>query len=167
VLDVERSVVKSSWLTDPSGKYVYFALVYYPKKKIEEMRRISKGTRVIATVLFDTTNNDINLKVSEVNGVEVTITSVDISVHKHNRFSKVISFFMFKVPSMVEYKSSISIVPIKVCNNSANIILPNSDFQKSLSDYLLYSYFAITVTLNGYDELGRGTRLKIKKVLPK
>jgi hypothetical protein len=161
VLDVERSVVKSSWLTDPSGKYVYFALVYYPEEKIQKMRRLSKGAQVIASVArFH--RNEFNIKVTEVNGVSVVLTSADIMICKRNRFSKAVSLFVWKVPSKIEKKYSVSIDPVKVCHNSANIPLPAGVFRKSLTDFLLGAKSETVVTLNGHDEIGRLIRLKIE-----
>jgi hypothetical protein len=110
VLDVERSIVKSSWLTDAFGNYIYFVLVCYPREKIQEMRRLSKGAKIIATV---TAKNDeyTELKVSEINGVSVVISSAEITFTKKNRFAKAITLFFLRVPPRSKYKISIPITP--------------------------------------------------------
>jgi len=162
VLGVERNIVKSTWSKDVSGKFVYFILVQYPEKKILEMRRLSKGARLIATDLPHPNTDEINLKVSEVNGVSVVLTSADISVIKKFRFSKAFSIFVWKVPSKVKHKYSIAIDPVKVCGNSVNIHLSISFFRKSFTDYLLGADFANAAMLNGYDEIGRIVSVKIE-----
>ena len=161
VLDVEQNIVRSSWSKDVSGNFVYFVLVRYPEKMIAEMRRLSKGARLIAK-LIQFTGNEIKLKVSEANGVAVTIASADIKFRRHNRFSKAISLFLWKIPSMVEHNSSISIDPVEVCGNSVNIQLSTGSLKKSFTDYLLGAYIELNAILNGYDEIGRIVSVKIE-----
>jgi len=161
VLGVERNIVKSSWSKDVTGKYVYYVLVRYPQKMIAKMKRLSIGARLIVKLIL-VTGNEIKLKVSEVNGVAVTITSADIKFRKHNRFSKIISLFVWKIPSVVEHKSSIAIDPVQVCGNSANIQLPVTDRRKRPTDYLLGAIIESNATLNGYDEIGRLVSVKLE-----
>jgi hypothetical protein len=154
VLDVERSIMRSSWLTDAFGKYVYFVLAYYPEEKIQEMRRLSKGAKIIASVA---SKNDkyVELKVSEVNGVSVVISSIEITVIKKNRFAKLVTLFLWKVPSRLEYKISIPITQLKLCNDSSQINLSLDKSRKNLNDYLLGAKFKRKAVLTGHDETGR------------
>jgi hypothetical protein len=161
VLDVEKNIVKSTWSKDLFGKFIYFVLVRYPQKMTDEMRRLSKGTGPIATVVPNADADGINLKVSEVNDVSVILTSADIIIRQHNRFAKPISLFLWKVPPMIEHNFSIPIDPVKICGNSANIRIPMDTLGKSLIDYLLGSHFEKIVTLKGYDEIGRAVSVKI------
>jgi hypothetical protein len=160
VIGVEQNIVKSHWSKDISGKFVYFVLVRYPQKMIDEMRRLSKGARLIASVAH-VADNKINFKVSEVNGVWVVLNSADITVTKTYRFSRIISLFTWKVPEKVNHNSLISIDPVQICGNSANIRIPLDTLGQSLIDYLLGADFDTIVTLNGYDEIWRSVRVKI------
>ena len=160
VLDAEKSIVKSSWLTDASGKYVYFILVYYPEEKIQEMRRLSKGAKVIATLV---SKNDkyAELKVSEVNGVSVVISSAEITITKKNRFAKTITLFFWRVPSRLEHKISIPITPLKLCSNSTQFRLSMDKYRKNFGDYLLGADIKRIAVLSGHDEIGRLVRTKV------
>lgn len=160
VLGVERNIVKSRWSKDDSGKYVYFVLVHYPQKMIAKMKRLSKGARLISSGVH-VAGNEIKLKLSEVNGVSVLLTSTDITVTKKYQFSKAISLFVWEVPSKVKHKYSITIDPVKICGNSANIQLPISDLRKGLIDYLFGAKFEIVAFLNGHDEIGKSVRTKV------
>ncbi len=160
VLGVEQNIVKSRWSKDASGKFVYFVLVHYPQKMIAKMKRLSKGALLISSVVH-VAGNEIKLKVSEVNGVLVVLTSADITVTKKYQFSKAISLFVWKMPSKVKHKYSITIDPVKICGNSANIQLPISDLRKGLIDYLFGANFEIVAILNGYDEIGGSVRTKV------
>jgi hypothetical protein len=160
VLDVERSIVKNTWSEEPSGKYVYFVLVHYPEQKIQKMRLLSKGAKVIVFVLNDSSEGEIWLTVTELNGVTAIISSATITVHKRFRFAKMFSLFMWKVPSESEIRTSISIHPFKVCGDSARFRLPIDTVQKNLNDYLFGTNLTVIIELNGYDELGRAVQAK-------
>ena len=167
VLGVEQNIVKSTWSTDGSGRLVYFVLVRYPEEKIREMRRLSKGARLIATYISDPSTDEIKLKVSEMNGVWVVLTSADITVHKHNRFSKPISLFLWKVPSTTEGRFSIPVDPVKICGNSINIQIPTNTFRNSFIDHLVGADVELSAILNGYDELARRVAVKVEKMILK
>jgi len=154
VLDVEKNIVNSNWSKDASGQHVYFVLVYYPEKKIQEMRRLSRGAKIIATILYKN-GKHAELKVSEVNGVSVIISSAEVTITKKNKFARVVTLFFWKVPSGVKNTTSISVDPVEVCSNSANIQLPIKNFGKNLVDYLLGAKFERVASLTGYDEIGR------------
>ena len=163
VLGVERNIVINNWSKDVSGNFVYFILVRYPEDKILEMRRLSKGAKLIATSVSDPNTDEINIKVSEVNGVSVVLTSADIIIRQHNPFVKPISLFLWKVPAKVEHRSSIPLDSVKVCGNSAYILLSAKVIRKSIIDHLVGAHFETIVTLYGYDEIGRSVGVKIEK----
>jgi hypothetical protein len=146
--------VKSSWLTDVLGKYIYFVLVCYPGEKIQEMRRLSKGAKIIAIAVSEN-DNYAELKISEINGVSVVISSAEITVIKKNRFAKAITLFFWQVPSELEYKISVPITPLKLCSNSKQVRLSMDKFQKNFSDYLFGVELKRIVVLSGHDEIGR------------
>jgi hypothetical protein len=160
VLGVEKGIVKSSWLTDASGRYVYFVLVYYPEEKIQEMRRLSKGAKVVANVLHENSQY-AELKVSEVNGVSVVISSAEIMVTKKNRFAKIITLFFWRVPSGSEYEISIPITPLKLCRNSIQIRLSMDNSRRNFGDYFLGAERKKVAVLSGHDEIGRPVRTKV------
>ena len=124
------------------------------------MRRLSKGAKVIATVV---SKNDkyAELKVSEVNGVSVIISSAEVTVTKKNRFAKAITLFFWRVPSGLEYKISIPITPLKLCGNSSQIRLPLDKSRKNFGDYFLGAELKRIAVLTGHDEIGRLIRTRV------
>jgi hypothetical protein len=161
VFDVERNIVKSSWLTDAFGKYIYFVLVCYPEEKIQEMRQLSKGAKIIATVVSENEKH-IELKVSELNGVSVVILSAEITVIKKNRFAKAITLFFWHVPSELEYKISVPITPLKLCSNSKQFRLSMDKSRKNFGDYFLGAKLKRVAVLSGHDEIGRSIIAKVE-----
>ena len=160
VLDVERNIVKSSWYLDVAGRYVSFILVRYPDELIKEMRRLSKGPKVIAKVVSQ--NRDgVRLKVSEVHGVSVVISSADVTVRKRNRFAKAISFCIWHVPRGSVGTYQFALDPVRVCNGSAFVCLSLDKSKKDFSDYLLGARLTRSIVLHGHDELGRAVSAKM------
>ena len=159
VLGVEQGIVRSAWSRDSSGRYVYFMLVRYPEEKISEMRRLSKGAKVVANVVSDS-GGDVKVRVSEVNGVGVVITSADVTIQKRNRYAKLISYYVVQVPKGSEAKVSIP-VNVKVCGNSRVVRLSLSGIEKGFSDYLLGAKVQKVAVLHGHDEIGRKVDVKV------
>ena len=129
------------------------------------MRRLSKGARLIATIGSNSDADQIILKVSEVNGVSVTLTSGDMIFRQHNRFAKSIALFLWKVPSSIEHRSSIPLDPVKICGSTTNIQIPMGTIGKSIIDHMVGAKFETIVTINGYDEMGRAVNVKIEKAI--
>ena len=154
VLNVEQNLVQSSWSYDSSGKYVYFVLVRYPEKLISKMRRLSKGAKVIASTI-SMHDGYVRLKISEVNGVAVTLSSANVKVHKKNKFAKAITLFFWRVPTKSEHNYSVSFDPVQVCGNSKQFEMSLERSQKDFSDYLLGADFERIAVLKGHDEIGR------------
>lgn len=158
VVDVERNIVKTVW-HEHYGRYVCFILVRYPDKLIERMRRLSKGSKVVASVIGGT-GGDVVLRVTEVNGVAVVLTSADVTIRKQNRYAKWISFYVWKVSKGSRGYYSVALNPIKVCGGSREIRL-KTHAQKDLKDYLLGADLTHTAVLNGHDEIGRAVRVQV------
>ena len=161
VLGVEQNIVKKSWARDGFGKYICFVLVYYPDELIDDMRRLSKGARVVASIISNSDNN-IKLKVSEVNNVSVIISSANVTITKKNRFAKAISFFIWHVPDSSRHHVSVAIDPVNVCGEYAQVLLQHKGFNKDLKDYLLGAELERVAVLQGYDELGRAVSTSVK-----
>jgi len=85
--------------------------VRYPDKLVSDMRRLSRGAKVTARVIR-ASDGQIELHQSEVNGVAVTFSHLDIAVRKVNRFSGFISHHIMKVPRGYEKRFSRAIAPL-------------------------------------------------------
>jgi len=160
VLGVERAIVKSSWSKDGSGRYVYFIQVRYPDKLVSEMRRLSKGAKVLCQ-LARSSNNEIELNLSEVNGVAVTLSHIDITVRKVNRHAGFISYYIMKVPKGSQAGYTRAIKPVRICGESRKIRLKWKRSEKQMYDYILGSEINAVAVLRGHDEIGRVVTAKV------
>jgi len=160
VMDVERRIVKSSWGTDSLGRCLCFILVHYPEEKIREMRRLSRGAKVVAEVISDE-GSVARLRVTEVNGVPVVLSCAEVTVRKKYRFAKAIDFFVMDVPQGSEESYSIGIGPVRVCGNSIDFSLKLGQSGLSLKDYLLGAEVTHTALIKGFDEVGRVVSVRV------
>ena len=97
---------------------------------------------------------DALIRVNEVNGVSVVLTSADIKIFKQNRFAKTISFFIIQVPEAFCENYSVELDLVKVCDSSQTVRLRLTE-AKPVSDYLLGAKIEHKINLKGYDEIGR------------
>jgi len=160
VLGVEQNIVKSSWCRDASNKWIYFVLVRYTDRLVAEMRRLSKGAKVVASAICDN-GCSVRLKVTEANNVSVVLSSADVTINRRNRFAKAISFFVWKVPSGSTRNVSLVLDPVCVCACSREILLAFDSCEKEIYDYLLGAKFERVAVLKGHDELGRAVSVRV------
>lgn len=152
VSDIEQSIIKREWTRDRQGRFMYFLLVRYPPAKVREMRRLSRGAHVVASL--DKEGSGLLVRVREVNGVEAVLTSASVEVSQENRFADWISYYVVHVPKGERWSVDTAIKPVSVCQSSASVRVP-VDTSKSISGYLLGADIDVTVTLSGHDEVGR------------
>ena len=160
VLGVEQNIVKSSWCRDASNKWIYFVLVRYPDRVVAEMRRLSKGAKIVASVISDNGCN-VRLKVTEVNNVSVVLSSADVTINRRNRFAETISFFVWKVRSGSTRNVSLAFDPVRVCACSREVLLAFDGCEKEFDDYLLGARFERVAVLKGHDERGRAVSVRV------
>jgi hypothetical protein len=160
VLGVEQNIVKSSWCRDASNKWICFILVRYPDTLIVEMRRLSKGAKIVASVISDN-GCSVRLKVTEVNNVSVVLSSADVTINRRNRFAKILSFFVWKVPSGSTRNVSLAFDPVRISGCSRGVLLAFDGCEKEVYDYLLGVKFERVAVLKGHDELGRVVSVRV------
>jgi len=160
VLGAEKCIVKSSWSKDAAGRYIYFLLVRYPDRLLSEMRRLSMGAKVVCQ-LVQFGEGEVELRLSEVNGVAVTLSSVDINVRKANKFAPFISYYIWKVPKKSQSHYSRVIEPVRICGESRNIKLKLKRSEKQMFDFILGAEIDAVAILKGHDEIGRVVTLKV------
>ena len=163
VLDVEKNIVKRSCSQDSSGRYVFSVLVSYPDSKISEMRRLSRGSKVTASVISKS-NGNVILRITEANGVSVNLSSADVLIEKRNRFAKFYNFCVWKVPYGSKVRRVVPFDSVNVCGESTSISLGVDQSQLEFTDYLLGAKVERSIVLHGVDELGRNVAVELKPI---
>lgn len=154
VLDVEKNILRSTYCTDESGKLISFILVRYSEFQIEKMRRLSKGGNVVASILSES-GGVLRVKITETNGVAVTLASADISVLKQNRFAEIINFCIWKVPYGSRNSFTRAFGPVKICGDTSIEEIDIRRAQKTWKDRFLGAHINFEIILKGLDEIGR------------
>ena len=161
VLDIDRHIVRSSYSRDNFGNYIFFALVNYPRTKILEMRRLSKGSNLTASIL-SRSGSKLIIKVSESNGVAVTLASIQGTINKTNQFAPFYRFCIWKVPYGSQDTFSITIDSVQVQGNSKMLKLDIQKLKKDWKDLILGAVTTVSFTVTGFDEIGRPVKAPFK-----
>jgi len=93
--------------------------------------------------------------------VSVVLSSANVTVSKRNRFSKAISFFVWKVPSGSTRNVSVAFDPVRVSGCSREVLLAFDGSKKDIRDYLLGAKFERVAVLKGHVELGRAVSVRV------
>ncbi len=116
--------------------------------------RLSKGAKVYASLLSVDENSAL-VRVTEVNGVAVSLASAEVIVSKKNRFAKTISFYVMHVPENSSERFTVPLGMVRVCGGSKDVRIPLSGTEKGMGDYLLGADVDFSITLQGVDDVGK------------
>lgn len=142
--------------------HVCFVLVRMMPSELEKLKRLTIGAKISAR-LIGSNDTQVSIEVSESNGVGVTITEYRLNAairHHHARF---ITLFLWKVPE-TDNISHEEALPhrLSLSNNSGRTTIPIFNGKGSLKSILMCSKDDISITLIGYDELGRSVSTSVK-----
>ena len=142
--------------------HVCFVLVRVRPSELERLRRLTIGAKLSAFVVRKC-GDQFFIEVRETNGVSVTLTEYSMTTTTLHSNARLITLFFWKVPES-STKNHEGALPVRlILRNSAGRTAINSknndDHFKSV---LLGSESDITVTLTGYDEIGRPVSVPIR-----
>jgi hypothetical protein len=92
---VQQNIRKSHIQETPAG-HVCSLLIEFPEDKIQELRRLSIGPKLGATVMRSGPDGML-IEVRENNGVVATLTGYRLEITTENRYAGVITLFAWKV----------------------------------------------------------------------
>lgn len=132
---VEQNIVKSDFVTNENNFYIFFTLIRFPDEKIEEMRKLTIGPKVMARIV-ETDGNVARIEMAEINGVPVTIYEYEINAETFYKRADFVSYYIYKVPKSktINYCQTLE-MPL-ILNSSCSVIevsIPSSrtDFWQS------------------------------------
>jgi len=154
--EIETRIVSQSFERGASG-VVYRMLVHFPKSLISEMRRLSRGSKVLAAKVRSGVYD-----LREVNGVACVLTEAVYAVSEQNRYADFLNYYVMKVSSggFRKYAKPLS-EPVVLRNGVVkriNLMVPKLG---SVSDLVLGTQRSVQITLIGTDEVGRPVRVKV------
>jgi hypothetical protein len=128
----------------------------------EKLKRLTIGAKVSAR-LIGTNNGQVSVEVSESNGVGVTITEYRLTAAVRHHNAKLITLFLWKVPETDSITHE-GALPNKISlkDSSGRTAIPVSNDTDRLKSILMGSKEDFSITLMGYDELGRPVSTSVK-----
>lgn len=156
LVEIETRIVSQEFECGSMG-VVYRMLVHFPKQLISRMRRLSRGSKVLATRLGGGA-----YELREVNGVACVLTEAAYIVSERNRHANILNYYVMKVSSGGTRKYTKPLrEPVILRNNVAkriDLTVPNKN---SIGDLVLGIRRSIQITLMGTDEVGRPVRVNV------
>jgi len=157
---VQQNIRKSHIQHTPEG-YTCYLLIHFPEDRIKELRRLSMGPKLGATVRRSG-KEGISIEVRENNGVVANLTGYKLEITTENRHADVITLFAWKVQK-IAYMEIDGVLDRKIIvkGNSQEFLIPMPVTGATLKDLILGSETRIAINLMGYDELGRELNLPV------
>ena len=158
---VQQNIKQHAFRNTGSGQ-VCFVLVRMTPGDLEKLKRLSIGAKVSAR-LIGISDGQASIEVSETNGVGVTITEYKMTAAIRNNHARLITLFLWKVPE-TDTSSYEGALPNRLSLNKSagRTIIPLSDVEGSLKSFLMGSREDISITMTGYDEIGRSVAASVR-----
>lgn len=135
--------------------YVCYLLIAFPDDKIQDLRRLSMGPKVGATVV-KSGREGILIEIAESNGVGVTLSDYQIHLTARNLHADLITLFAWKVPKRrITTMDGVIGQRIHIKGSSQRCLIPNPSAETGLKQILLGTEYRMKISLHGYDEIGR------------
>jgi len=158
---VQQNIKQYAFRNTGDGQ-VCFVLVRMTPGDLEKLKRLSIGAKVSAR-LIGISGGQASIEVSETNGVGVTITEYRMTAAIRNNHARLITLFLWKVPE-TEAASYGGALPsrLSLYKSSGRTIIPLSNGADSLKSFLMGSREDISITMTGYDEIGRSVAASLR-----
>jgi len=154
IRSIQKNIKKAD-IQKVQDKYICFVLIDFPPAKIEQLRKLTIGSKVAARIVKENSDRLI-IEVRENNGVRVTLTDYHIEIATKNRHAGIITLFAWKVPQISSHNfEGVIQHKVSVKGNSQNLSIPNPIPGTSFKHRILGSQNQIRILLRGYDEIGR------------
>ncbi|MFZ4439114.1 MAG: hypothetical protein ACOYOS_11845 [Syntrophales bacterium] len=154
--------IKQYAFQDMGDGQVCFVLVRMTPGDLERLKRLSIGAKVSAR-LIGISGGQASIEVMETNGVGVTITEYQMTAAIRNSHARLITLFLWKVPETASTSYGGALPNrLSLNNSSGSITIPLSAVRGSLKSTLMGSKEDISITLTGYDEIGRQVSVPVR-----
>ena len=155
---MENNIVDCHWVAVESGNYVCFVLIRYSEYMIRDMRRLSRGAKVIGQLLgFD--ENRAIVKLTECNHVCVTFARADVSVTHLHKWAKAVTLFFWRVEEKSKYEYEIPLSPLHICGQTQQIAIDFANQAQLKILFISNSSIYLQIILHGFDEIGRTVKV--------
>jgi hypothetical protein len=162
LLNSVQQNIKQYAFRNTDGGQVCFVLASMTPGGLEKFKRLSIGAKVSAR-LIGINDGQASIEVSETNGVGVTITGYQMTAAIRNNNARLITLFLWKVSetAIVSYEGALP-NRLYLNNETGGTIIPLSNAGSSIKSFLMGSQEDVTITLTGYDDIGRAVAASVR-----
>lgn len=146
--------VRQTIIQEHAGKYLAYVLLEAEPEHLDRLRRLTLGPRLTVRLLR-AEGDSVIIEVRESAGVAVTLTGYRLTAETMNEHARLITLFAFRVAESSHQEQEGGLPsPLRLRSSAAaeSFIRPSQDGFKALA---LGSHTSHTLTLTGYDEIGR------------
>jgi hypothetical protein len=158
---VQQNIKQYAFRNTGDGQ-VCFVLVRMTPGDLEKLKRLNIGAKVSAR-LIGISGGQASIEVMETNGVAVIITEYQMITAIRNNHARLITLFLWKVPqtATASYEGALP-NRLSLNKSSGRAIIPLSNVGSSLTSFLMGSSEDISITMTGYDEIGRPVSVQVR-----
>jgi hypothetical protein len=158
---VQQNIRRYAFQETGTG-HVCFVLVQMRPSELERLKKLTIGARLTARMI-GTNGGHATIEVSESNGVGVTLTEYRVTVASTNRNARLITLFVWKVPES-EVATHEGVLPTRLFlkTSTRRTAVSVSTDENQLKSVLMGSKQAVSITLSGYDEIGRPVSVPVR-----
>jgi hypothetical protein len=162
LLNSVQQNIKQYAFQNAGNGYVCFVLVQMKPSELEKLKRLTIGAQLTARVV-GTDGGRVSIEASESNGVGVTLNEYRLTLAVTHTNARLITLFFWKVPQ-ADIKSIDGALAkrISLNNSSGNAVIPVSNGMNGLRSFIMGSKQDVSITLTGYDEIGRPVSLPVR-----
>lgn len=158
---VQQNIKKYAFHHTDKG-HVCFVLIRMMPSELDKLKRLTIGAKISAR-LIGINGAQISVEASESNGVRVTITEYRLTATVRHHHARFITLFLWKVPETdnISHEGALT-HRLSLSNSSGLTTIPVLNGKNRLKSILMGSKDDISITLIGYDELGRSVSASVK-----
>jgi hypothetical protein len=158
---VQQNVKQYAFQNTGNG-HICFVLVRIMPSELEKLKRLTIGAKLSAR-LIGINGGLVSIEVNESNGVGVTITEYRLNAAIRHNHARLITLFLWKVPETdsSSYEGALS-YRLSLSNSSGRTTITIASGNDRLKSILMGSKEDFSITLMGYDELGRSVSAFVK-----
>lgn len=157
---VQQNITEYSF-QDNANRHICFALVRMRPSILERLKRLTIGAKVSARIM-GISDERATIEIAETNNVRVTMTGYRLTNTVRHDHARLITLFLWKVAeSEIVTREEALPSRLSLNGNAARLFIPIPNQAGKLKASLMGSKGNISITITGYDEIGRPVSVSV------
>lgn len=157
---VQQNITEYSF-QDTGNGHICFVLVRMRPSVLDRLKRLTIGAKVSARII-DISDEQATIEIAETNNVGVTMIGYRLSNMIRHDHARLITLFLWKVAeSEIITREEALLSSLSLNGNAARLFIPIPNQAGKLKASLMGSKGNISITITGYDEIGRPVSVSV------